>query len=74
MLYLPAKTSGEFEVFIEIPESERQLHYNESWETWVILSSSSDPESQGDVNIQIELGVKLFIKTPPSIGKTYISY
>lgn len=72
MLYLPAKTSGEFEVFIEIPESERSLHYNESWETWVILSSSSDPESQGDVNIQIELGVKLFIKTPPSIGLTMI--
>ena len=62
VLYLPGGSSDFVEVFIEIPESEQSLHYNEKWEALVVFSPPIKPD--GGVNVQVELAVKLFIKTP----------
>ena len=62
-LYLPPKSSGKFKVFIEVPEDEQSSHFNEKWLTLVTIYSYTGG-SQGGFNFQIELGVKLFIKTP----------
>ena len=63
MLYLPPAAEGEFEVILEVPEDEQALHFNEKWLTLVTVYSKIE-EAPGSVNIQIELGVKLYIKTP----------
>jgi hypothetical protein len=62
VLYLPGGSSDFVEVFIEIPESEQSLHYNEKWEALVVFTPPIKPG--GGVNVQVELAVKLFIKTP----------
>ncbi|MCX6665863.1 MAG: hypothetical protein NT038_07400 [Euryarchaeota archaeon] len=38
-LHLPANTAGYFGVSLDIPEKEKQFYYNNSWETWVVISS-----------------------------------
>ena len=58
---MPAKSSDFVEVYIDVPESEQSLHYNEKWETYVVITP---PPESGGVNIQTEIAVKLFIQTP----------
>ena len=62
VLYLPGGSSDFVEVFIEVPESEQSLYYNEKWEALVVFTPPMEPG--GGVNVQLELAVKLFIKTP----------
>jgi len=62
VIYIPAGSSGELEVIIEVPESQQSLHYNEKWEAYVVISPPLT--SGGGINVQTELAVKLFIKTP----------
>ena len=62
ILYLPPYSTGEIEIFIQVPESEQSLHYNERWETLVVVSPPM--ETGGGLNVQTELAVKLFIRTP----------
>jgi hypothetical protein len=62
VLYVPAGSSDELEIFIEVPESEQSSHYNEKWETLVVITP---PVKKGQgINFQTELAVKLFINTP----------
>jgi hypothetical protein len=63
-LYVPAKSSKEFEVLIDIPENEKTIHNNKSWETWIIVTPEIITGTKSSVVIQVQLGVKLFIKTP----------
>ena len=61
-LFIPAGYSDELELFIEVPESEQSSHYNEKWETLVVITP---PVKKGQgINFQTELAVKLFITTP----------
>ena len=62
VLHIPAKSSEYVEVNVEVPKSEQSLHYNEKWETYVVISSPL--ETEGGINFKEELAVKLFIKTP----------
>ncbi len=62
VLYVPAGSSGELEIFIEVPESEQSTHYNEKWETLVVICPPI--KIGGGINFQPEIAVKLFIKTP----------
>ena len=62
MLHLPADSSDFVEVYLEVPESKQSSHYNEKWESYVVISSAE--ESEGGINFQTEVAVKLFIKTP----------
>jgi len=61
-LYIPGLSSEFVEIFIDVPESEQSLYYNEKWETLVVFTPPVKPG--GGINVQIELAVKLFIKTP----------
>lgn len=63
-LYLPARSSGEIEVSIEVPEGEQSSYYNERWEAWIIITPPLKPV--GGINVQTEIAVKFFIKTPVS--------
>jgi len=63
-LFIPAESSKFIEVYIEIPETEKPLQYNKSWESHIIISSDPPRSSKG-VLFRIELVVKLFIHTPP---------
>jgi hypothetical protein len=63
-LYLPANTSSSFKVFLDVPKSERSSYYNTSWETWVVISSDKPAGDTGGLIFQVELAVKLFIRTP----------
>jgi len=59
---IPAKSSKEFEIIIDIPENERPLHYNKSWESRVIITPKNTQEAT--IVIQVQLAVKIFIHTP----------
>lgn len=61
-LVIPGEGSDFVEIIIEVPEDEQSSHYNESWEAYVVISPPLN--SGGGLNIQTELAVKLFIKTP----------
>ena len=63
-LYLPANTSSSFQIFLDVPKSERSSYYNTSWETWVVISSDKPAGDTGGLAFQVELAVKLFIHTP----------
>lgn len=69
-LYLPPKSTGKFKISLDIPENEKSLQYNKSWETWVIISSSEPEGIAGGVAIHVEIAVKLFINTPPIDNKS----
>lgn len=64
ILFLPANTSGFFEVFLDIPESEQSNSFNNSWETLVVISSDRAAGDAGGLVFQVEIAVKLFIHTP----------
>jgi len=61
-LTIPPKSSRFAEVIIDVPEEKQSQQYNNKWETWVVVSTPID--AGGGINIQTELSVKLFIKTP----------
>jgi len=62
VLHIPAGSSEIIEIFIEVPENEQSSHYNEKWETLVVITP---PIKIGDgINLQPEIAVKLFIETP----------
>lgn len=63
-LDVPAKSYKEFEVLIDVPENEKTLHYNESWEVWVFVIPKILSGASGGTAIRVQLGVKLFIHTP----------
>ena len=66
-LYIPPKSSDNFEIIINIPEDQQELYYNEKWETNVVISSDIPigPEG-GGMNFKLEIAVKLLIITPES--------
>ena len=64
ILFLPANTSGAFEIFLDIPESERSSYNNKNWETWIVISSDKSAGDAGGLVFQIEIAVKLFVHTP----------
>ena len=59
---VPAESTKEVEIKLEVPEGEQQDYYNEKWETWIVVSTP--PEPGGAFNIQTNLAAKLFIETP----------
>lgn len=63
-LIIPADSFKEFEVVIDIPESEKMLHYNERWEVWVLTIPKSAAGVKGGAVIQTQLAVRLLIHTP----------
>lgn len=62
-LDIPANSFKEFEVVINIPEGEKTLHYNESWEVWALITPKRSSAKGGAV-IQIQMAVKLLVHTP----------
>ncbi|UCF12614.1 MAG: hypothetical protein JSW06_11380 [Thermoplasmatales archaeon] len=63
-LNIPANSYKEFEVFINIPEDKKMLHYNENWEVWVVVTPRLTSFSGGGALIQLQLAVRLLIHTP----------
>jgi len=72
ILHIPAHESRFLEAIITIPDDEKPRHYNESWETWVVISSDRGSGSSGGFFFQIELAVKFFINTPPEKARQQI--
>ena len=62
-LYIPAGSSGKFSIYVNIPDSEKPLHYNESWEVWSTTSAPTD--QKGSTQIITALTTRLLITTPP---------
>ena len=70
-LVVPGNSYKEFEVILDVPEKEKTLHYNESWEAWVIVEPRSTSGSEkGSITIQLQLAVKLLIHNPSGRMKT----
>jgi hypothetical protein len=67
---VPPKSSKEFEILIDIPENEKTIHNNKSWETWIIVTPKIITGTKSSVVIQVQLGVKLFINTPTGTEKS----
>ena len=69
ILDVPAKSSNVFNLSIQIPDNEKPLHYNESWEVWIYiipyLSSDFNNTGQIGVGFQVQYMVRILIKTPP---------
>ena len=63
ILCIPAKEHRYFTVSIDIPDSEKPLHYNEKWDVRAIISDET-PEKEGQVAIQVKLITKILINTP----------
>ena len=69
-LTIPADSFKEFEVVIDIPESEKMPHYNESWEVWVLVIPKGPADRvKGGAVIQTQLAARLFIHTPGTMKK-----
>jgi len=72
-LVVPANSSKEFEMFINVPGKEKQLHYNESWEVWVLITPKKSSKIEGDQGvgtvIHVRSAVKVLISTPPGENK-----
>lgn len=64
-LYVPAYSSSQFQLILEIPEDEVPLQHNKSWETWVTISSDQYSGIERGIAFKVELSVKIFIQTPP---------
>jgi hypothetical protein len=64
-LYVPGKSHEFFNVFIDIPEDKRSLHYDESWKSKITVSTDPPKAEEGGVSFKIVLAVDLFIHTPP---------
>ena len=62
-LDIPAKSSKELVVFVDVPEGEKAWQYNKNWETWIQLTPEAH-NNVGGVVIQMQPTVKLFIHTP----------
>lgn len=69
ILFVPGNSTKNFEVSIDIPDSEKPLHYNESWESRIIITSDPPKLNGGGLAFNVELAVKLYIHTPPEIEK-----
>lgn len=73
ILFIPAKESRDFLLHITIPESKKQLHYNESWEIWVIVlpktSKKGSSSNTTTVSFQMQLASRVLINTPPGEKK-----
>lgn len=63
-LDIPANSYKEFEVFINIPDNKKMLHYNQSWEVWIVVTPRLSSFSGGGALIQLQLAVRLLIHTP----------
>ena len=61
--YIPAKSSETYVVTIKVPEDQYNFHYNERWDARAVFTSDVNLEL-GGMQFQIELAVKLLIKTP----------
>ena len=72
IVHIPAKESRFLEAIINIPDSQKPLHYNERWEVWVVVSELIDQSPDAENFIQTELVVKFFINTPSSKEKSQI--
>jgi hypothetical protein len=67
-IYIPAGSTGKFEIIIDIPEDQKPSQYNKKWETWATISSDENRGvlEGGGARIQVELAVRLLINTPSS--------
>lgn len=72
IMYIPADSSRELGLSMDIPDTEKPLHYNERWEVWTIISEIQDQPSSKNTMIQVELAIKLFINTPSQAAKMQI--
>ena len=67
-LTIPANSSQEFEMFIDIPDEEKPLHYNESWEIWVLIIPKCFTMVDGNpmgLTFQTRMAAVVLIHTPP---------
>lgn len=51
------------DIFIDIPDSQKQLSYNKNWEVWIQVSADAKAVGPG-TSIVPALALKLFINTP----------
>jgi hypothetical protein len=63
-LNLKAQESKSVGISLDVPDEEKQDHYNEKWEVWVVASEVLDNGSAGSINIKTELAIRIFIDTP----------
>ena len=62
ILTLGPGDKGYIDVYIEVPKSVQPDYNNEKWEVFVVCTPPLD--EGGGINIQTEIAVKLFIRTP----------
>ena len=62
-LYIPAEDRRYFNVSIDIPDSEKPLHYNEKWDARLIFEEVW-ASGGGGVDMRVRLGTKILIHTP----------
>jgi hypothetical protein len=66
--YIPANSHKEFGLIIDIPDKEKPLHYNESWEVWLIViphyPSGGEGQEQVGATLQTQVAVRVLINTP----------
>lgn len=69
---VPAQSSHILDISIKIPENEKPIHYNESWETWIMIIPSLPRALAGEgvaVDFQTQYMVRILISTPPEEQK-----
>jgi len=74
-IYIPAGSSAECGLTIDIPDEEKPLHYNKSWEVWILVSPRQIGEDIGGqigIGIQMQLVARVFINTPPEEMKVKV--
>jgi hypothetical protein len=59
-LNIPAKSTGDFYIHLNIPEAEE--NYNQNWETWITFKGGKQVTSGGTFNF--EYAIRVYIDTP----------
>jgi len=69
---IPAQSSNEFGINLRIPDEEKPLHLNESWEVWILIIPHLPPAASGGqigIDISTRYAIRILIKTPPEERK-----
>lgn len=71
-IFIPAQRTGYVEVYITIPEDEREKYFNQQWESWVIFSEVKDASEENPSLFLINLATKFFIISPKGESKSNV--
>lgn len=64
VVYIRAGESKFVDVYVDIPDSQKQLNYNKNWEVWIQTTEEQENGTEGTAMIIPAVALRIFINTP----------